>query len=128
MNTKISRRQTNNGKVNYLASRKRAPSESERIEKALKKIGRRMNLRPGEESTGELICNPSTIILPLQHLRPSTGKSLWRRFRAAAATAAAKPRYSRLVEFRSVNATQRENATERFVGKIDWGRTAGRCG
>lgn len=26
-----------------------------------------MNLRPDEESTGELICNPSTIILPLQH-------------------------------------------------------------
>lgn len=32
-----------------------------------------MNLRPDEESTGELICNPSTIILPLQHLRTSGG-------------------------------------------------------
>lgn len=31
-----------------------------------------MNLRPDEESAGELICNPSTIILPLQHLRFST--------------------------------------------------------
>lgn len=63
---------TPNGKVNYFASRKRAPRESERAEKALEKIGRRMNLRPDEESTGELICNPSTIILPLQHLRSST--------------------------------------------------------
>lgn len=33
MNTKISRRQTDNGKVNYLASQKRASRESERAEK-----------------------------------------------------------------------------------------------
>lgn len=120
MNTKISRCQTNNGKVNYLASRKRARRESERTEKALKKIGRRMNLRPGEESARELICNPSTIILPLQHLRPSTRKN---RFGGDLAQCGDET----AAEFRYVNATQRENATERFAGDR-LARTAGRLG
>ena len=72
-----------------------------------------MNLRPDEESAGELICNPSTIILPLQHLRSSTEITLVEISRNG------EKQYAICVS-RNFALTQHEHNGTLCSAKIDW--------